>query len=89
MHRPRYRIYHPFYIKTVQGDGPSNAYPTTAGSGLDSNGISSFGTVITFTPPASAKGTLYYNCYNHQAMTGIIDVIEDPIFTDGFEAPMM
>jgi plastocyanin len=82
-------LVHPFWIKTVQGPTSANAYPTTAGSGLDNNGVSSAATVMTFTVPMSAAGTLYYNCGNHASMTGVISVIVDPIFQDDFEVPQM
>ncbi len=80
---------HPFWIKTVQGPTSANAYPTTAGSGLNNNGVISSATVMTFTVPVSAAGTLYYNCGNHASMTGVINVIVDPIFQNDFEVPQM
>lgn len=83
-------LIHPFYIKTVQGPGSLNAYPTTPDSGLDNNGVTSSATVMTFTVPASALGTLYYNCGNHASMTGTINVtLPNIIFQDGFESPAM
>lgn len=75
---------HPFYIKTVQGTGSANAYPTDVASGLDHNGATSAATVMTFKVPASAIGTLYYNCSNHVEMTGVINVI-DSVFKGNFE----
>lgn len=78
-------VIHPFYIKTVQETGSAGAYPTGGASGLDNNGVTSSSMPMTFTPPASAAGTLYYNCGNHASMTGVIKVIVDPIFADGFE----
>ena len=77
---------HPFYINTVQGTGSANAYPTGIASGLDHNGVTSAATVMTFKVPASALGTLYYNCGNHSEMTGVIHVI-DSVFTANFEIP--
>ncbi len=77
---------HPFYINTVQGTGSANAYPTGVASGLDHNGATSAATVITFKVPASAIGTLYYNCGNHVEMTGVINVI-DSVFKGNFEVP--
>ena len=76
---------HPFYIKTVQETGSAGAYPTGGSSGLDNNGVTSSSTPMTFTPPASAAGTLFYNCGNHASMTGTIKVIVDPIFASNFE----
>ncbi|HZP66130.1 MAG TPA: hypothetical protein VFB32_07465 [Rudaea sp.] len=81
-------VVHPFYIKTVQeANGSAGAYPTGGTSGLDNNGVTSSTTTMTFTPPASAAGTLFYNCGNHPTMTGVINVIVDPIFADGFGDP--
>ncbi|QBB69132.1 hypothetical protein ELE36_01335 [Pseudolysobacter antarcticus] len=77
---------HPFYINTVQGTGSANAYPTGISSGLDHNGATSAATVMTFKVPASAIGTLYYNCGNHVEMTGVINVI-DSVFAANFEIP--
>jgi len=77
---------HPFWIKTVQEAlGSAGAYPTGGTSGLDVNGVTSSAATMTFTPPASAEGTLYYNCGNHASMTGLINVIVDPIFFNGFD----
>jgi hypothetical protein len=74
---------HPFYIKTVQGTGSANAYPTGGSSGLSANGITTTST-ITFTPPDNVQTTLFYNCFNHALMTGTITIIVDPIFSDNF-----
>jgi hypothetical protein len=60
---------HPFYIMTVKGTDTSNAYNT----GVTNNGAS-IGTV-TFTVPAGAPNTLYYNCLNHLPMGGTISII--------------
>jgi len=79
-------VVHPFWIKTVQEAlGSAGAYPTGGSSGLDANGATSSATPLTFTPPASAAGTLYYNCGNHASMTGVINVVIDPVFANGFE----
>jgi len=72
---------HPFWIKTVQGNGSANGY---VGGGLSANGVTS-STSVTFTPPVNAPSTLFYNCGNHQPMTGIINIIVDPIFKNDFE----
>jgi len=61
-------IGHPFWIKTVQGTGQANAY----NDGVTNNGTQS-GT-ITFTVPADAPSTLFYNCEFHPTMTGQINV---------------
>jgi hypothetical protein len=63
---------HPFWIKTVQGNGSSNGYSGTANNGTQ------VGTV-TLTLPSNAPGTLFYNCQIHAAMTGIITVIDPPL----------
>ena len=59
---------HPFWIKSVQGNGNQNGY----GSGLSTNGVQS-GT-ITFAVPLNAPDTLYYNCEYHAVMTGAIQI---------------
>ncbi len=71
---------HPFWIKTAPSTGPGNAY---AGTGLSANGVAMPST-ITFDVPIDAPTTLYYNCGNHAEMTGVITVIHDLIFRDGF-----
>ncbi len=60
---------HVFYIKSVKSTGPGNAYNT----GVTGNGTSS-GDVI-FTVPSSAPDTLFYDCANHAAMNGDINVV--------------
>ncbi len=62
---------HPFWIKTVQGNGTLNGY-----SGAANNGTA-VGTV-TLVLPTNAPGTLFYNCQIHAAMTGVITVIDPP-----------
>ena len=59
---------HPFWIKTVQGNGNQNGYAY----GLSANGVQS-GTIV-FTVPALAPDTLYYNCEYHAVMTGVINI---------------
>ncbi|MFD2586718.1 hypothetical protein ACFSQJ_07230 [Croceitalea marina] len=61
---------HPFLIKFVQSTGSGNAFD----DGVTNNGAST-GT-ITFTVPADAPDTLFYNCEFHGTMTGIF-VITD------------
>lgn len=61
---------HPFYIKTVQGAGTGNAY----NEGVTNNGAES-GT-ITFTVPANAPATLFYNCQFHGGMTGTFTIVD-------------
>jgi hypothetical protein len=55
---------HPFWIKSVQSIGTSNAFNT----GVTNNG-DDVGTV-TWTVPGSAPATLFYNCEFHGTMTG-------------------
>jgi plastocyanin len=59
---------HPFWIMSSPGTNTSNAYS----SGVTGNG-SQTGT-LTFTVPASAPSTLYYNCSVHSTMGGTITV---------------
>ena len=61
---------HPFIIKSVQGTGTGNAFD----NGVTNNGIAN-GT-ITFTVPADAPDTLFYNCEFHGSMTGTISIID-------------
>ena len=62
---------HPFWIKTVQGNGTGDAY---------TNGVSGnqtqIGTLV-FAVPTNAPSPLFYNCELHQLMTGQI-LIENP-----------
>jgi hypothetical protein len=61
---------HPFYIKTIQGVGSSNAY---------NNGVVNNGTVngvIRFTVPNDAPNTLFYNCEFHGSMTGTVFITD-------------
>ncbi|MET7029141.1 hypothetical protein [Sediminicola luteus] len=61
---------HPFYIKDVKGTGTANAY---------SSGVTNNGTVngtVTFTVPADAPDTLYYNCEFHALMTGVLTITD-------------
>lgn len=59
---------HPFYIMSIQGADPANAY----GSGVTNNGNSTG--VLTFVVPMNAPNTLYYDCSIHSGMTGVINV---------------
>ena len=61
---------HPFYIKDVKGTGKGNAY---------SAGVTNNGTVngtVSFTVPADAPDTLYYNCEFHALMTGVLTITD-------------
>jgi hypothetical protein len=59
---------HPFWIKTQQVIGTGFAYNT----GVTGNGTQ-VGTV-TWVVPSNAPSILYYNCQNHESMTGEIDI---------------
>jgi hypothetical protein len=60
---------HPFYINSVQGTGTTNAWS----EGVTGNGAT--GADVTFTVPADAPATLYYNCSIHAAMTGTLHIV--------------
>lgn len=59
---------HPFWIKTSQVTGTTDAYIL----GITNNGIEN-GTVV-FTVPFDAPSTLYYICQYHGSMTGVFNV---------------
>jgi hypothetical protein len=59
---------HPFFIKTQPGSGNGNTWD----EGVTNNGTE--GGTLTFTVPADAPATLYYQCGVHSAMTGLIQV---------------
>lgn len=61
---------HPFWIKTVQGIGAGDAYNT----GVTNNG--SMDGTVTFTVPATAPNTLYYNCEFHAPMTNAFTIVD-------------
>jgi hypothetical protein len=61
---------HPFYINDVQGTGTANTY----NSGVTGNGATA--DTITFTVPADAPNTLYYNCEFHSSMSGMITITD-------------
>lgn len=76
---------HPFWIKTVRGNGTGNAY----NDGVSGNGTA-VGAVV-FTVPESAPDTLFYNCQIHSSMTGTIVIIDaaasEPAFVVSFDEP--
>jgi hypothetical protein len=59
---------HPFFIKTAQVTGTGSTFDT----GVTNNGTTS-GTV-TFSVPAGAPATLFYQCAVHAPMTGPINI---------------
>lgn len=63
---------HPFWIKTVQGNGSGNGYS----AGVAANGLQS-GT-LTLVVQTNAPSTLFYNCEFHGSMTGTITVVDPP-----------
>lgn len=60
---------HPFYIKTAAGAGATFLYE----DGVENNGAQAG--IVTFKVPYNAPDRLFYNCGNHSAMGGIIEVI--------------
>ena len=61
---------HPFYIMT-------EPYPDGSSSLFYSSGVSNAGTqsgVVTFEVPTDAPDKLYYQCGNHQAMYGLLQI---------------
>jgi len=73
---------HPFFIKTLPGNGSGNAY----NNGVSGNGDQ--GGVLTFAVPMDAPNQLFYNCGSHNAMGNSITIINGPFtFDDGFEDP--
>jgi hypothetical protein len=66
---------HPFYITTAPGAySPSNVYN---GEGISAQGVQN-GT-ITFTVPNDLEqNNLYYVCQFHSAMTGSINIVDNP-----------
>jgi hypothetical protein len=63
---------HPFYIKTVQGNGTGNGYSGATGNGTQTG-------TVTLVLPTNAPATLFYNCSIHSPMTGTITVIDPPV----------
>jgi hypothetical protein len=76
--------FHPFFIKTVNSTGSANQF----NDGVTGNGATEDGNVV-FTVPVAAPAQLFYNCGNHAAMAGVINIIDAPpettIFANGFE----
>jgi hypothetical protein len=64
---------HPFFIKTAQVTGTGSTFDT----GVTNNGPTA-GT-LTFTVPASAPATLFYQCSVHAAMTGTLAIVSAPV----------
>lgn len=60
--------FHPFYIKSTSGFGSAGAY----NNGVVNNGATSGN--ITFTVPADAPNTLFYQCGNHPSMLGTLTI---------------
>jgi hypothetical protein len=59
---------HPFWIKTVQGNGNADGYSAFTSNAIESGSA-------TFAVPIGAPSVLYYNCEYHGIMTGIINVV--------------
>ena len=60
---------HPFWIKTFPETGTSSTFDT----GVTNNGASPG--LVTFTVPASAPTTLYYQCQFHDPMNGMLQIV--------------
>lgn len=65
--------FHPFWIKSVQGNGTANAFT----DGVTGNGTDA-GTVV-FAVPTNAPSLLFYNCEVHPAMTGQLNIEDPPV----------
>ena len=63
---------HPFWIKTLSSTGTANQYNT----GVTNNGVDVG--LITFVVPDVGPTPLYYNCQDHLAMKGTIDLLDPP-----------
>jgi hypothetical protein len=63
---------HPFYIKSSLGFGSAGAY----NNGVINNGGTSGS--VTFTVPANAPNTLFYQCGNHPDMSGVLTIVTPP-----------
>ena len=61
-------VIHPFWIKTNSGFGNAGAYA----NGVSNNGATSGN--VTFTVPANAPNTLFYQCGNHPSMLGTLTI---------------
>lgn len=61
--------FHPFYIKSSSGFGNAGAY----NNGVVNNGATSGN--LTFTVPADAPNTLFYQCGNHPSMLGTLTIV--------------
>ena len=64
---------HPFYIKSIQGNGTGNAFT----NGVTGNGLT--GGTLTFAVPSNAPNTLFYDCSIHSQMTGTINIVDPPV----------
>ena len=64
---------HPFYIKTVAGNGTANQFT----DGVNTNGMTS-GTMV-FAVPLTAPNVLFYQCSVHSAMGAQIDVVNSTL----------
>lgn len=61
--------FHPFWIKTNSGFGGVGAFS----SGVVNNGATAGS--VSFTVPASAPDTMFYQCGNHGSMLGVLTVV--------------
>lgn len=63
---------HPFYIKSSLGPGSTGRYDI----GVTNNGMTS-GSLL-FAVPKDAPNPLFYQCGVHQAMSGILTIVDPP-----------
>jgi hypothetical protein len=68
---------HPFFIKSA----PVNGSGSTWDEGVTNNGLE-VGT-LSFTVPADAPATLFYQCGIHSAMTGTIQIVSSSVPATG------
>jgi hypothetical protein len=64
--------FHPFWIKSVLGGNFSG------GAGAYNNGVGNNGATsgrVTFSVPADAPTQLFYQCGNHAAMNGVLNIV--------------
>lgn len=64
--------FHPFWIKSSSGFGGTGAFA----SGVVNNGGTSGN--VSFTVPAEAPDTLFYQCGNHGSMLGVLTIVTPP-----------
>jgi hypothetical protein len=67
---------HPFHIVTAPGIGAGGVTQDFVDPGLTGQGaMLSTGAPLVFTVPSTAPAQLFYQCGNHTAMTGTINIV--------------